>query len=153
MGGLVGVGMGMRENHVWLFRDKPRYAWPKSMYCWKRNHFRHWWFHQPPPSMDEMKYDMHGSATTFGVMQALVASGHKERVIGVTCMAENMPSSNAQRPGDVITYSGKTVEVLNTDAEEDWCCLMAYGIRNTSQPVLHNRPRYLNRSLCCGTRA
>ena len=68
--------------------------------------------------MDEMKYDMHGSATTFGLMKALVASGHKDRVIGVTCMAENMPSSNAQRPGDVIkTYSGKTVEVLNTDAE------------------------------------
>ena len=73
---------------------------------------------KPSQGMWDMKYDMHGSATTFGVMKALVATGWNERVIGVACMAENMPSSNAQRPGDVIkTYSGKTVEVLNTDAE------------------------------------
>ena len=54
---------------------------------------------KPSPSMDEMKYDMHGSATTFGVMKALAASGHKDRVIGMTCMAENIfsffsPQSN-----------------------------------------------------------
>lgn len=73
---------------------------------------------KPGSSMDEMKYDMHGSATVFGLMQALYSTGHKGHVIGITCMAENMPSSNAYRPGDVIpTYSGKTIEVLNTDAE------------------------------------
>ena len=73
---------------------------------------------KPSPKMDEMKYDMHGSATVFGLMKALVETGWSERVIGIACMAENMPSANAQRPGDVIkTYSGKTVEVLNTDAE------------------------------------
>ena len=68
--------------------------------------------------MDEMKLDMHGSATVFGLFQALYATGYRGRVNGITCMAENMPSAEAYRPGDVIeTYSGKTIEVLNTDAE------------------------------------
>jgi len=68
--------------------------------------------------MDEMKLDMHGSATVFGLFQALYATGYEGRVNGITCMAENMPSGEAYRPGDVIdTYSGKTIEVLNTDAE------------------------------------
>lgn len=68
--------------------------------------------------MDEMKLDMHGSATVFGLFQSLHATGYEGRVNGITCMAENMPSAEAYRPGDVIdTYSGKTIEVLNTDAE------------------------------------
>ncbi len=68
--------------------------------------------------MDEMKFDMHGSATVFGLFQGLHATGYEGRVNGITCMAENMPSAEAYRPGDVIdTYSGKTIEVLNTDAE------------------------------------
>jgi leucyl aminopeptidase len=73
---------------------------------------------KPGASMDEMKYDMHGAATVFGLMHALHASGHRGRVHGIACLAENMPSAEAYRPGDVIpTYSGKTIEVLNTDAE------------------------------------
>ncbi len=120
MGGLVGVGMGSdRKPCIVIFEingDKPG---PSPCIVGKGITFDTGGISiKPSPNMDEMKYDMHGSATTFGVMQALVASGHKDRVIGVACMAENMPSSNAQRPGDVIkTYSGKTVEVLNTDAE------------------------------------
>ena len=51
-------------------------------------------------------------------MEALASSGYAGKVIGITCMAENMPAANAQRRGDVITtLSGKTIEVLNTDAE------------------------------------
>ena len=73
---------------------------------------------KPGASMDEMKYDMHGAATVFGLMHALHATGHRGRVRGIACLAENMPSAEAYRPGDVIpTYSGKTIEVLNTDAE------------------------------------
>ena len=73
---------------------------------------------KPGASMDEMKYDMHGAATVFGLMHALYATGHRGRVQGIACLAENMPSADAYRPGDVIpTYSGKTIEVLNTDAE------------------------------------
>ncbi len=73
---------------------------------------------KPSAGMWDMKFDMHGSATVFGLFQALWASGYSGRVNGITCMAENMPSAEAYRPGDVIdTYSGKTIEVLNTDAE------------------------------------
>ena len=120
MGGLVGVGMGSyRKPCIVIFEINPGMPGPSPCIVGKGITFDTGGISiKPSPSMDEMKYDMHGSATTFGVMQALVASGHKDRVIGLTCMAENMPSSNAQRPGDVITtYSGKTVEVLNTDAE------------------------------------
>ncbi len=73
---------------------------------------------KPSSSMDEMKFDMHGAATVAGVMDALSAMESDKHVIGFAALAENMPDGNAQRPGDVIsTYSGKTVEVLNTDAE------------------------------------
>ena len=65
-----------------------------------------------------MKFDMHGSATVFGLMVALEGIGHEGHVMAISCMAENTLAANAYRPGDVIdTYSGKTVEVLNTDAE------------------------------------
>ena len=73
---------------------------------------------KPGANMDEMKYDMGGSATVFGTMEALAQTGHKGKVVGITCMAENMPAANATRPGDVIKgLSGKTIEILNTDAE------------------------------------
>ena len=73
---------------------------------------------KPSAGMEDMKFDMHGSATVFGLFVALHESGYKGRVDGITCMAENMPSAGAYRPGDIIdTYSGKTIEVLNTDAE------------------------------------
>ena len=73
---------------------------------------------KPGAGMDEMKFDMHGAATVQGLMYALHATGHKGRVNAIACLAENMPSAEAYRPGDVIpTYSGKTIEVLNTDAE------------------------------------
>ena len=73
---------------------------------------------KPSAGMWDMKFDMHGSATVFGLFVALYESGDTGRVNGITCMAENMPSAGAYRPGDVInTYSGKTIEVLNTDAE------------------------------------
>lgn len=73
---------------------------------------------KPSSGMDQMKFDMHGSATVFGVMVALEAIKYEGYVVGISCMAENTPSQTSYRPGDVIdTYSGKTVEVLNTDAE------------------------------------
>ncbi|MBA87380.1 MAG: leucyl aminopeptidase [Euryarchaeota archaeon] len=73
---------------------------------------------KPGANMDQMKYDMGGSATVFGTMEALAQTGHQGKVVGITCMAENMPAANATRPGDVIKgLSGKTIEILNTDAE------------------------------------
>lgn len=73
---------------------------------------------KPGAGMEEMKMDMGGSAAVVGTMQALALRKSKANVIGVVGLAENMPSSNAFRPSDIITsYSGKSIEVLNTDAE------------------------------------
>lgn len=73
---------------------------------------------KPGPAMDEMKMDMGGSAAVFGLMKALARRKAKVNVVGVVGLAENMPSGNAYRPGDILTsYAGKTIEVLNTDAE------------------------------------
>ncbi|QEK37798.1 leucyl aminopeptidase family protein [Candidatus Cytomitobacter indipagum] len=73
---------------------------------------------KPPRSMEDMKCDMGGAATVLGIMQAAVKNKIKKRIIGIMPCVENMPSGNALKPGDVITsMSGKTIEVLNTDAE------------------------------------
>lgn len=73
---------------------------------------------KPGNAMDEMKFDMCGAASVLGTMTALCALKPKIHVIGVIAAAENMPSGRATKPGDVVTsMSGKTIEVLNTDAE------------------------------------
>jgi len=73
---------------------------------------------KPSDGMDEMKYDMCGAATVFGVMQAIATLDLNINVIGVVAAAENMPDGKACRPGDVVTtMSGQSVEILNTDAE------------------------------------
>ena len=73
---------------------------------------------KPSAGMDEMKYDMCGAATVFGVMQACQTLNLKLNVVGVVAAAENMPDGDASRPGDVVTtMSGQSVEILNTDAE------------------------------------
>lgn len=73
---------------------------------------------KPALGMEEMKWDMGGSAAVIGTMRALAARGAKVNAVGVVGLVENMPDGNAQRPGDVVTsMSGQTIEVLNTDAE------------------------------------
>lgn len=73
---------------------------------------------KPAQSMHEMKYDMCGAAAVLGVMQALAKLKVKANVVGVMCVTENLPGGKAQRPGDIVRlYSGKTAEILNTDAE------------------------------------
>ena len=73
---------------------------------------------KPSENMHEMKTDMAGGATVLGVMQAIAQLKPRVRVMGVIPATENMPSGNAYKPGDVITsMSGKTIEILNTDAE------------------------------------
>jgi len=73
---------------------------------------------KPSAAMDEMKYDMCGAATVFGCIQAICELNVDANVIGVVAAVENMPSGRATKPGDVVkTMSGKTVEILNTDAE------------------------------------
>ncbi len=73
---------------------------------------------KPGAGMDEMKMDMGGSAAVVGLMKTLALRKAKCNVVAIVGLAENMPSSTAYRPGDIITsYAGKTIEVLNTDAE------------------------------------
>ena len=73
---------------------------------------------KPPKAMETMKSDMGGAAAVLAALQAIAVLGPAVNVVGYLPLAENMPGSTAQRPSDVITiYGGKTVEVLNTDAE------------------------------------
>ena len=73
---------------------------------------------KPAKFMEEMKYDMAGSAVVSGLIQSLAIRKAKVNAIGVLGLVENMPGGNAQRPGDIVkAYNGKTIEVLNTDAE------------------------------------
>jgi leucyl aminopeptidase len=73
---------------------------------------------KPGAGMDEMKYDMGGAAGVLGAMRSLAELQLPINVIGILAGCENMPGGKAYRPGDVLTtMSGKTVEVLNTDAE------------------------------------
>lgn len=73
---------------------------------------------KPSEAMDTMKSDMGGSAAVFGAMQIAAELNLPLHVVGLVSSAENMPSGTAYRPGDVVTtLSGKTIEVLNTDAE------------------------------------
>jgi len=73
---------------------------------------------KPAANMDEMKYDMCGAASVLGTMKAVAELGLAREVLGVVATCENLPSGSANKPGDVVTsMSGKTIEILNTDAE------------------------------------
>jgi leucyl aminopeptidase len=73
---------------------------------------------KPAEGMETMKNDMGGSAAVFGAMQAVADLGLEIHLVGLVPSAENMPSGRSYRPGDVVTtLSGKTIEILNTDAE------------------------------------
>jgi leucyl aminopeptidase len=73
---------------------------------------------KPAAGMEEMKMDMGGSAAVVGAIRAFAQSKAKVDVVGIVGLAENMPSDRSYRPADIVTsLSGKTIEVLNTDAE------------------------------------
>ena len=73
---------------------------------------------KPADNMEKMKYDMAGGAAMIGAMRAIAQLKPMVKVIGIVCAAENMPSGKAQKPGDIqIAMSGKSIEVINTDAE------------------------------------
>jgi leucyl aminopeptidase len=71
-----------------------------------------------PPGMDEMKFDMSGAASVLGTFKAVATIGAPINLVGVIPTCENMPGGRATKPGDIVTaMAGKTIEVLNTDAE------------------------------------
>tara|TARA_R110001592_G_scaffold363248_6_gene682351 strand:- start:51520 stop:53010 length:1491 start_codon:yes stop_codon:yes gene_type:complete len=94
---------------------------------------------KPGAKMDEMKYDMGGAASVFGTMRTITELGLPLNVVGIVAAAENMPSGGATKPGDVVTsMSGKTIEVLNTDAEGRLvlCDALTYAGRFKPQVVI-----------------
>lgn len=94
---------------------------------------------KPGDRMDEMKFDKMGGTTVLGILRAAADLKIKHNVVGIIVAVENLPGPEAYRPGDVIkTYNGKTIEVLNTDAEGRIILAdaMAYACK-------HYQPRHL----------
>ena len=94
---------------------------------------------KPASKMDEMKYDMCGSATVLGVFKAIAALRPKINLVGIVPSTENLVGAKAYKPGDILTaYNGKTIEVLNTDAEGR--LILADGLSYASQ---HYEPEFI----------
>ncbi len=94
---------------------------------------------KPSGGMDEMKGDMAGAATVVGLMKALSDKKPNLNVIGIVGLVENMTDGNAMRPGDIIkSMSGKTIEILNTDAEGRLVLadLATYSLKNYQPKVI-----------------
>ncbi len=94
---------------------------------------------KPGAGMEDMKMDMAGGAAVLGAMKAIAELKPIVNVYGVICSAENSPSGESYRPGDIITtYSGKTVEILNTDAEGRMvlCDGIAYAKEIGCEPIV-----------------
>lgn len=122
MGALLGVGQGSAcESHLVIMHwngsendDEPPIAFVGKGVTFDTGGISL----KPGAGMEDMKFDMGGSAAVVGAMKALAGRNAKVNVIGVVGLVENMPSSTAQRPGDVVTsMSGQTIEIINTDAE------------------------------------
>ncbi len=122
MGALLGVGQGSdRESQLVVMRwmgAKDQQAAPLALIgkgvCFDTGGISI----KPAAGMEEMKWDMAGAGAVVGAMKALAGRQAKANVVGIVGLVENMPSGNAQRPGDVVTSaSGQTIEVINTDAE------------------------------------
>ena len=119
-GGIVGVAQGSAHPAQFIVLDyRPARARATFALCGKGITFDSGGISLKPSSkMEQMKYDMAGAAAVLGTVQAAARLRLPVRIVGIIAAAENMPSGTAQRPGDVVrTLSGKTVEVLNTDAE------------------------------------
>jgi len=121
MGGILAVNQGSAEE-PFLIEMEYRGARPKVTLCivGKGLTFDSGGISlKPAEKMEDMKYDMCGAAATIGLMQALsVLKPAGLRVIGIVGTTDNMPGPHAYKPGDVVkTASGKTIEVINTDAE------------------------------------
>ncbi len=121
MGALLGVAQGSAEPaKLIVLRYSPKTASPETIaIVGKGITFDTGGISiKPSEGMEKMKYDMAGGATTIAAMRAIAQLKPSTNVIGIVPATENMPSGRAQRPGDVVrAMTGKTIEVINTDAE------------------------------------
>ena len=123
MGALLGVGQGSeRESQLLVMRwdgapkskNKQPVAFVGKGVCFDTGGISI----KPAGGMEDMKWDMGGAGVVIGLMRALAGRKAKVNAVGICALVENMPSGNAQRPGDIVeSMSGQTIEVLNTDAE------------------------------------
>ncbi len=122
MGALLGVGQGSRKESqlvVMQWNGDPKSKEKPLAFIGKGVTFDTGGISlKPAAGMEDMKWDMGGSAAVIGLMRAVAGRKAKANVIGIVGLVENMPDGNAQRPGDVVkSMSGQTIEVTNTDAE------------------------------------
>jgi leucyl aminopeptidase len=120
MGGLLAVNQGSaREPRLVLLEYAPRRARKTVALVGKGITFDSGGISiKPSEKMEEMKYDMCGAAAVLGAIEAAARLELPQRLLGVIASTENLPSGSAYKPGDIIrTMSGKTVEIVNTDAE------------------------------------
>jgi leucyl aminopeptidase len=122
MHSLLGVGLGSRKESKMVIMQWKGAANPKAKpvaFVGKGVTFDTGGISiKPAEGMEDMKWDMGGSATVVGTMMALAGRKAKVNAVGIIGLVENMPDGNAQRPGDVVkAMSGTTIEVINTDAE------------------------------------
>ena len=121
MGGLLGVSLGSSEEPRFIIMEYKGAAASKKPICLvgKGLTFDSGGISlKPGPSMDEMKFDMCGGAAVTGAMLAIEKLKLKVNVLGLVPSSENMPGQSANKPGDILkARNGKTMEVLNTDAE------------------------------------
>jgi len=119
-GGIVGVAQGSAHPAQFIVMEySPPRAKTTFAFCGKGITFDSGGISlKPAEKMEQMKYDMSGAAAVLGAMQAAAQLKLPHRIIGIIAATENLPSGTAQKPGDVLkTLSGKTIEVINTDAE------------------------------------
>jgi len=141
MGGLAGVAQGTDEPPKFIIleynnggNDRPKVLVGKGLTFDSGGISI-----KPASKMDEMKYDMCGSAVVLGVMRALAILKPKLNVVAIIPSTENLNGAKAYKPGDILTaYNGKTIEVLNTDAEGR--LILADGLSYASK---HYDPEYI----------
>jgi len=140
MGGILSVAQGSDEpaRLVVLEYGKARKSVPHIAFVGKGVTFDTGGISiKPAAAMHHMKYDMSGAAAVIGIVDAIARLDLPVRITGVIPSAENMPSARAYKPGDVIkTYSGKYVEIMNTDAEGRMLLADALTLATESKPDL-----------------
>ena len=152
MGALLGVGQGSdRESQLLIMRweGAPRAKNKRPIaFVGKGVTFDTGGISiKPAAGMEDMKWDMGGAGVVLGLMHALAGRKAKVNAIGVCGLVENMPSSKAQRPGDIVTsMSGQTIEVLNTDAEGRLVLADAlWYVQEKYKPAQHRRSGHPDR--------
>ena len=145
MGGILAVGAGSRSGpRLIVLKYRPAKAparkLPKVALVGKAVTFDSGGISiKPSANMDQMKFDKSGGIAVLATMKAVAQLQLPVDVWGLIPSAENLPSASSYRPGDIVTtYSGKTVEVLNTDAEGRMilCDALAYAVKQKRQTVI-----------------